>query len=268
MADIERMTEQYVKNGYSERNARARVCQDIILKAIEKSNFGKHVTIKGGVVMRSLSGDVRRATEDIDIDFIRYSLEDDSIRRFIDKLNCLDGIMINIKDDQIQPLSQQEYRGKRVFVVISDDSGHSMTSKMDIGVHSEYLIDQEEYCFDVCLDEEGASLLINSSEQIFTEKLKSFLRFGQFSTRYKDLFDLYYLEDHVDIQKLKDCIKTCIFDDPTMKEDNMDAVRVRISSTLNEKRFRAGIESAGNRNWVQVDVDTVISSIEEYLKKL
>ena len=53
-----------------------------------------------------------------------------------------------------------------------------------------------------------------------------------------------------------------------MKEDNMDAVRVRISSTLNEKRFRAGIESAGNRNWVQVDVDTVISSIEEYLKKL
>jgi hypothetical protein len=37
------------------------------------------VTIKGGVVMRSITGNVRRATQDMDIDFIRYSLSDESI---------------------------------------------------------------------------------------------------------------------------------------------------------------------------------------------
>lgn len=38
------------------------------------------MTIKGSVVMRSITGNVRRATEDLDLDFIRYSLEDESIR--------------------------------------------------------------------------------------------------------------------------------------------------------------------------------------------
>ena len=62
MTDILMMARQYRDAGYSEQNAEARVCQDIILKAIAKSNFGKNCTIKGGVVMRSITEDVRRAT--------------------------------------------------------------------------------------------------------------------------------------------------------------------------------------------------------------
>lgn len=46
--------------------------------------------------MRSISHNIRRATQDIDIDFIRYSLGDDSIIKFINKLNCIDGLNIRI----------------------------------------------------------------------------------------------------------------------------------------------------------------------------
>ena len=49
-------------------------------------------------------------------------------------------------------------------------------------------IEQEEYCFDVCFQEDTASVLINSCEQMLTEKLKSLMRFGTQSTRYKDVF--------------------------------------------------------------------------------
>ena len=52
--NLEKMAEKYLDAGYSERNADARVCQDIVLKAIAKSNLGRNVTIKGGVVMRSI----------------------------------------------------------------------------------------------------------------------------------------------------------------------------------------------------------------------
>ena len=52
MADLQEMAAKYRTEGYSEKNADARVCQDIVLKAIEKSELGKNVTIKGGVVMR------------------------------------------------------------------------------------------------------------------------------------------------------------------------------------------------------------------------
>ena len=134
MLRLDEMTGKYRREGYSERNADARVCQDIVLKAISKSNFGRIVTIKGGVVMRSITGDVRRATEDLDLDFIRYSLDDDSIRDFIIKLNCLDGIAIDIKSDKIEPLSQQEYSGKRVYIMITDNFGNSLESKIDFGV--------------------------------------------------------------------------------------------------------------------------------------
>ncbi len=53
-------------------------------------------------------------------------------------------------------------------------------------------IEQEEYCFDIGFDDEGASLLINTREQMFAEKLRSLLKFGTFSTRYKDVYDMYY----------------------------------------------------------------------------
>ena len=79
MKNIKEMIEYYKDMGYSDRNAEARVCQDIVLKAIAKSNLVKNITVKGGVVMRGITNDLRRAPEDIDLDFIRYSLEDDSM---------------------------------------------------------------------------------------------------------------------------------------------------------------------------------------------
>ena len=50
-------------------------------------------------------------------------------------------------------------------------------------------IEQEEYCFDIAYDE-GASLLINSNEQMLSEKLWSLLKFATFSARFKDIYEL------------------------------------------------------------------------------
>lgn len=51
--------------------------------------------------------------------------------------------------------------------------------------------------------EDGASLLMNSREQIITEKVKSLLRFMTRNTRYKDIFDIYFLKESADAEKLK-----------------------------------------------------------------
>ena len=78
MIDIDLMIKKEIENGYGDANAQAKVCQDLILKAIATSSLNKNVTIKGGVVMRSKTGNIRRATQDLDIDFIRYSLSRES----------------------------------------------------------------------------------------------------------------------------------------------------------------------------------------------
>ena len=94
MINLDLMIQKEIENGYGDANAQAKVCQDLILKAIAKSSLNRNVTIKGGVVMRSKTKNVRRATQDVDLDFIRYSLSNDSIDAFIKKLNCLEGLKI------------------------------------------------------------------------------------------------------------------------------------------------------------------------------
>ena len=195
--NIHEMIDEMQNAGYPIQDARAKVCQDIVLKAIAESSLSGNVTIKGGVVMRSITGNVRRATQDMDIDFIRYSLSDESIDIFIEKINCLPDVTIE-RIGAITELNQQDYNGKSVKVLITDQNGVAIESKIDLGVHKRIEIEQEEYCFDIAYDNEGASLLINSKEQMFTEKLRSLLKFGTFSTRYKDIYDMYYHCDKLD----------------------------------------------------------------------
>lgn len=98
--------------------------------------------------MHSISKDMRRATRDMDLDFIKYSLEDNSIIRFIDELsNVDDGIKIKI-DGEIKELHYQDYDGKRVNIELFDKYGNKLKTKLDIGVHKLLDIKQDEYCFD------------------------------------------------------------------------------------------------------------------------
>ena len=117
--NINTIFNNYLANGYSNLNAISKTCQDIILAQISNSSLNKNVTIKGGVVMMAISKDIRRATQDLDIDFIRYSLDDSAIETFIEKLNDKD-IKIKITSP-IKRLHHQDYDGKRVFIDISDN---------------------------------------------------------------------------------------------------------------------------------------------------
>lgn len=105
--DIYELVNKYVEVGYSEEDAIPKVAQDIVLLKIGKSKYSKNITVKGGVVMHNISKDMRRATRDMDIDFIKYSLEDKSIRNFIKELNNTDdGIKIKIAG-KIEPFFSQ-----------------------------------------------------------------------------------------------------------------------------------------------------------------
>lgn len=267
MTDLEKMTSLYIDEGYSELLAEARVCQDIVLKAISESTMNRSITIKGGIVMRSITGNVRRATRDIDFDFIKYPIDEEAILNFIKKLNCIEGLTFQISG-AIEELSQQEYRGKRIWVVIKDENGHSFKSKMDLGVHKNIQIEQDEYCFDVCHDDKGVTLLMNSKEQIFAEKLRALVKFGTFSGRVKDIFDLCYLSDHVESDRLLKCVHTFILDDPEMFENDMNDVIQRIEKIFSDREFTKSVENSRKDNWLGIKASDAFSKILEFLKKL
>ena len=176
------------RNGYSDDTADARIAHDIVLKAVADCGFHDNITVKGGVVMSGRTGLARRATMDMDVDFLRYPLTNEAVRRFVARLNRSAPCAIRMRG-AIETLHQQEYKGKRIHLVLSDDNHDEMETKMDIGVHAREDVGQEDFSFDLAFDNGQAMLLVNSNEQIFAEKLKSLLRFGSASTRYKDVFD-------------------------------------------------------------------------------
>ena len=251
-----------IERGLSDLNARAKVCQDIVLKSIALGGLKKNITVKGGVVMRSKTGNIRRATQDLDIDFIRYSLSDDSIDNFISKMKSLEGISIK-RTGKIEELKQQDYKGKRVYVEISDDSGFKIKSKIDFGVHDKLDIAQEEYCFDIAYDENGASLLINSNEQMLVEKLRSLLKFGTNSTRFKDVFDIFYLSQHVELPKLKRCMDAYIISDRRMHENSEQDILNRVQRIFADKAYLKQIDESG-KNWLDIPVKEVMEGILEF----
>lgn len=255
-----------VKQGYSFEDANARLCQDIILKALSISSLSSNVTIKGGVVMRSISKSVRRATQDIDIDFIRYSLSNDSIDSFVKKINIIKGISIK-RIGEVVSLKQHDYHGKRIFIEISDEIGNTISSKIDFGVHNKYDLKQEEYCFDVCISDDGASLLINSLEQMYAEKLASLLKFGEFSTRYKDIYDMYYISNKVDIDKLEKCFKQVIYDNQEMRVKNIEDIKRRVTRIFGNENYVKLLLSS-NKNWVNENVNDVLNSIIMLLESI
>ena len=219
--------------------------------------------------MHSISKDMRGATRDMDLDFIKYSLEDNSIIRFIEELsNVDDGIEIEI-DGEIKELHHQDYDGKRVNIELFDKYGNKLKTKLDIGVHKLLDIKQDEYCFDLSIINQNANLLINSKEQIFVEKIKSLLKLGFRSTRYKDLFDFYYLinRTELDKEKLMNCFNILIFKDETMRENNIEDVVNRLQMTFNSNAYRNHLSNPKN-NWLDITVDDAIMSVLKYKKSL
>lgn len=215
--------------------------------------------------MRSKTNNVRRATQDLDIDFIKYSLSDAAIDAFINTLNCLDGITIS-RVGKIEELKQQDYCGKRVWVVIEDTEGSRVKSKIDFGVHNRFELEQEEYCFDVAYDDEGASLLINSDEQMFAEKLRSLLKFGPLSTRFKDVYDIYYLKSRVNIVKLKRALEVYIFDDHMMRENDIEAIVGRLQFTFRDKVYIDNLDKSDKR-WFDDEISMITKGIIEFISK-
>ena len=243
--------------GYSEENARSKLGQDIVLKAIADSGMVHNATIKGGVVMRSISGNARRATQDLDLDFIRYSISDESVQTFINKLNCIDELTLKL-DGRIIELNHQDYKGKRINISVTDTEGTTISLKMDIGVHNDLSIEQEEYAFDVGFQDDTVSLLINSPAQMITEKLKSLIRFGARNTRYKDVFDICYLSERGDMDQLKDCIQKYIFNDDTLKNlSDMNAIITRIEKVFSNPDYLRELHRSG-KNWLDISDDEAI----------
>ena len=110
-------------------------------------------------------------------------------------------------------------------------------------------------------------MLANSNEQMFAEKLRSLLRFGIFSTRFKDVFDMYYLKDYVDPEKLNSCLDAFVFSDKNMRENDITDIRDRVRKIFSDKRYLSRLASS-DKNWIGDDIGLTTKAIVDFLSKI
>ena len=190
---IKQLVDNNLEKGYELKDAQNLAAEEVILRKLASTDLAEHVTLKGGIVMYNLAKNNRRVTQDIDFDLIRYSIDKKSIEMFVSKMNKNnDGFKI-LLSGQIEDLHQEDYDGVRVHLVIKDKTGKSLKIKLDIGVHTYMAIEQNKAVFSFDSDKQGIAIKVNPPEQIFAEKLIALARLGAISTRYKDLYDLFYL---------------------------------------------------------------------------
>lgn len=268
MVSLQEQVDMLVGLGYKRLAAQAKVAHDVVLLSMHKSGFKAKSTIKGGVVMGSITRDVRRSTMDMDIDFVRHSISKRSIELFVKGLDrAMEGIDIAIAGP-IADLMHEDYRGKRIFVAVSDGTTpRPLRTKIDIGVHTHEEMVQREYSFEVVSADENAELQVNSNEQIFVEKLLSLLRHGIVSRRPKDVFDMYYLSSRIDRNVLRTYVASLIYASARCKERSKEEVLDSLHRTFSSKRFLSKLGSA-RVNWIGVPPKVATSRVAECIASL
>lgn len=255
----------YQELGLNGANATSAFCQDLILRTISKSSYFKNVTVKGGVAMRNFTKDTRRATLDLDIDFMNLSISEDSIQKFVNTLSSAE-FRFDI-NGKIEDLKQQDYHGKRVHIKITDPTNYSVVTKIDIGVHTYPDMKQDEVTIDFSPEKEKVVILSNSKEQNFAEKAKAILRLGPFSTRYKDIFDMFWLQNFVNIELLKSYLETLVFKDPNMREISSQDMFNRFEKIFSDKNFSQKLKTS-DKNWIGEDVNKIKSKLLQFIKRI
>ena len=260
--DLRKIRDVYIDDGLDFQNATARTCRDVVLTLISASRMADHVTVKGGVVMQQISGDKRRATRDLDLDFVRYPMTDEGIRAFICTLCPAD---VDVRLEIVGPiddLKHQGYHGKRVHLRVTDSTGTSMKTKLDLGVHDKLPLEQKELWFDTALQDEGVAPMANSKEQVCAEKLRSPMHNAAAPRRSKDVFEVYCLlcREGVDADALDRAMRVLVYDADDMRENSPADAYARLSRVLNDRRFLRNLSNARN-NWLGANVDKVVTGI-------
>ncbi len=151
--------------------------------------------IKGGMLIAAMVGLDTRSTMDLDTTLRAYPLDEEHIIKALNEIceiNLDDGV--SFKFTGITAIRENdEYGGYRVAIESAFDT---IITHLFIDISTGDAITPSEinYCFKAMFDEEKCiELYAYNIETILAEKVETVLRRSVFSTRIRDLYDIYIL---------------------------------------------------------------------------
>lgn len=244
--------------------ARAHAASDLFLYYTSQSKFKNNVTLKGGVLIYNLTGNTRRTTRDLDIDFIHYPMDEKSVDNFLNEISKNQDDIIFKRKSVLKQLSHDDYRGNGFKIEIIDKQ-EKLELSIDVGVHTYSVMEQKEIILGSSIDGKGKIVLTNSVEQIVLEKIFATYRLGLGSGRYRDIDDIYYFisNEKLDHKVFKRYLEVLL----KVKKITLDELIGRLEDVFSDSDFIKN-HDASNKKWSNVNVKTMSKTIISFLDSI
>ncbi|MCQ2795857.1 MAG: nucleotidyl transferase AbiEii/AbiGii toxin family protein [Bacilli bacterium] len=261
---IKKTLQYYLGKGMNIVEARAHAASDLFLYYTSQSKFKSSVTLKGGVLIYNLTGNARRMTRDLDIDFIHYPMNEKSIDNFLDEISRNKESVVFRRISELEKLSHDDYHGIWFKVRVTKGS-EKLELDVDVGIHTYSVMEQKEIILGSSIDGKGKIVLTNSPEQIVIEKMLATYRLGLGSGRYRDIDDIYYFirSKKINPKIFKNYLEVVL----KVKNITQDELIDRLEDVYKDRDF---IKNYGDsiKKWSNVDIKVMSDAIISFLDSI
>lgn len=165
-----------------------------LLMRLEKSDYAETFVLKGGLLVSSMTGVVRRTTMDMDTTVVGMDMDESTVSRAVAAICAVDvGDGMEYSFERVEPIRENdEYANWRAHLRVRYGKIDAPV-KIDITTGDEIVPGRIEYRYPLMFEEGSVRVLSYPLETVLAEKLETVVSRGIANTRGRDYYDIHAL---------------------------------------------------------------------------
>ena len=244
-----------------------------LLYRISISTYKNNFILKGGLLLSSIFGDVRRTTQDMDTMIKGLPLDSDKLEKIINEIiniNCEDDINFKIKNTKEIRIIDK-YGGLKVNL-IGFKEHLQVPLSIDITVGDPVTPRELEFKYRCMFEDSYINIMAFNKETIIAEKFETFITDNIMNTRAKDFYDLYILLTKFYSELDKVTLVKAIKNTFKRRETNFDIEKIVNTFNLikNSEKLKQNFKNYKRKKSYakNIDYDDVMDSINFIIELL
>jgi len=172
--------------------------QQCFLERLANSKYKEQFILKGGLLFYGVEPLVARPTKDIDFLGRGMANQPDKIEaaiREILEIKLPDGVIFFAENMRSEIIAERKsYSGVRIFVSAGLNKARQ-NLQIDVGFGDAILPGTVEFDYPALLKDEPIKISAYSWNSVIAEKMEAIVSFSELSSRMKDYYDIFYLQD-------------------------------------------------------------------------
>ncbi len=175
--------------------------QQCFLERLSHSKYNRRFILKGGLLFYGLEPLLSRPTKDIDLLGKGLRNQPEKIAEILQEILAIelpDGVIFLTKNMRYEIIAERKaYSGVRVFIPAELNNARHVL-QIDIGFGDTIVPAPVSFDFPSLLKDKSVKLFAYSWSSVIAEKFEAIVRFGDLSSRMKDYYDIFYLQNKFD----------------------------------------------------------------------